>query len=86
MGYEDDFLEYLESLIRDLDRRIQRGKNRLQLSVTANVKVGEAKERDSQLNCISHLSMVILVKFSSVASHKPCIQVCHTILNCILYF
>ena len=42
MGYEDDFLEYLESLIRDLDRRIQRGKNRLQLSVSANVKVGGA--------------------------------------------
>ena len=38
MGYEVDFIEYLESLVRDLDRRIKRGKERLQRSADAKQK------------------------------------------------
>ena len=43
-GYEDQFLEYLEKLIRDLDRRIQRGKERLERSATANQEVTMATQ------------------------------------------
>ena len=38
-GYEERFLDYLEKLVRDLDRRIQRGKERLDRSAEANKKV-----------------------------------------------
>lgn len=39
LGYEDEFLHYLEKLVRDLDRRIERGRERLQKSVSAKQKV-----------------------------------------------
>lgn len=39
MGYEDDFLECLERIIRDLDRRITRGKERLRKSADAKQQV-----------------------------------------------
>jgi hypothetical protein len=29
MGYEDEFLRYLQSLLSDVDRRIRRGHSRL---------------------------------------------------------
>lgn len=38
-GYEERFIEYLEKLIRDLDKRVQRGKERLQRSADANTNV-----------------------------------------------
>ena len=41
MGYEDQFLDCLEKTIRDLDKRIQRGKERLARSAEANKKVCE---------------------------------------------
>lgn len=39
MGYEDEFLQYLENLVRDLDRRIKRGRDRLKQSADAKQKV-----------------------------------------------
>ena len=39
LGYEDEFLHYLEKIVRDLDRRIERGRERLQKSVSAKQKV-----------------------------------------------
>ena len=39
MGYEDEFLECLERTVRDLDKRIRRGKERLARSAEANNKV-----------------------------------------------
>ena len=41
-GYEEEFLHYLEKVIRDLDRRISRGKERLQKSAEAKQKVSLA--------------------------------------------
>ena len=38
-GYEEEFLHYLEKVIHDLDRRISRGKERLQKSADAKQKV-----------------------------------------------
>ena len=38
-GYEEDFLQCLERIIRDLDRRIIRGKERLKRSADAKRKV-----------------------------------------------
>ena len=32
MGYEEDFLRYLESLVNDLDRKVKRGRERLKQS------------------------------------------------------
>ena len=39
MGYEDDFLAYLERMIRDLDRKISRGQDRLRRSAEAKQQV-----------------------------------------------
>lgn len=39
MGYETEFLDYLEKLVKDLDRRISRGKERLRKSAEAKEKV-----------------------------------------------
>ena len=39
IGYEDQFLDCLERVVRDLDKRIQRGKERLARSAEANKKV-----------------------------------------------
>ena len=39
MGYEEQFLECLERIVRDLDKRIQRGRERLARSAEANKKV-----------------------------------------------
>ena len=44
-GYEERFIEYLEKLIRDLDKRVQRGKERLQRSADANTNVKRERER-----------------------------------------
>ena len=38
-GYEAEFLRYLERMIRDLDRRITRGKTRLRMSAAAKQQV-----------------------------------------------
>ena len=38
-GYEDMFLGYLERLVRDLDRRVERGKERLRRSAQAKQRV-----------------------------------------------
>lgn len=37
--YEEEFLDHLEKLVRDLDRRIVRGRDRLQRSIDAKQKV-----------------------------------------------
>ena len=37
--YEEEFLDHLEKMVRDLDRRIVRGRDRLQRSVDAKQKV-----------------------------------------------
>ena len=39
MRCEEEFLEYLEKLVRDLDRRINRGKDRLKRSMEAKQRV-----------------------------------------------
>lgn len=39
MGYEEEFLSYLERMIRDLDRKINRGQERLNRSAEAKQKV-----------------------------------------------
>lgn len=39
-GYEEEFLEHLEKIVRDLDRKINRGKERLRKSAEAKEKVG----------------------------------------------
>jgi hypothetical protein len=39
VGYEADFLAYLERIIRDLDRKIHRGKDRLRRSAEAKQQV-----------------------------------------------
>lgn len=39
MGYESDFLAYLERMIRDLDRKITRGQDRLRRSAEAKQQV-----------------------------------------------
>ena len=39
MSYENDFLSYLERMIRDLDRKIGRGKDRLRRSAEAKQQV-----------------------------------------------
>ena len=39
MGYENDFLSYLERMIRDLDRKIGRGQDRLRRSAEAKQQV-----------------------------------------------
>ena len=39
VGYEADFLAYLERIIRDLDRKIQRGQARLKRSAEAKQQV-----------------------------------------------
>lgn len=46
VGYEAEFIDYLESLVRDLDRRIKRGKERLQRSADHKEKV-EQSDRDN---------------------------------------
>ena len=51
-GYEERFLEYLEKLIRDLDKRVQRGKERLQRSADAN---SNASSLDFTFDCIIYL-------------------------------
>ena len=38
-GYEDIFLGYLERLVRDLDRKVDRGKERLRRSAQAKQQV-----------------------------------------------
>ena len=38
-GYEDMFLGYLERLVRDLDRKVERGKERLRRSAQAKQRV-----------------------------------------------
>lgn len=38
-GYEDLFLAYLERLVRDLDRKVDRGKERLRRSAQAKQQV-----------------------------------------------
>ena len=38
-GFEKEFQRYLERLIRDLDRRVTRGKARLNMSATAKQEV-----------------------------------------------
>ena len=37
--YEEEFLDHLEKLVRDLDWRIARGRDRLQRSIDAKQKV-----------------------------------------------
>ena len=39
MNYENEFLEYLEGLVGDLDKRIRRGRERLQRSADHKEKV-----------------------------------------------
>ena len=39
LGYEADFLAYLERIIRDLDRKITRGQDRLRRSAEAKQQV-----------------------------------------------
>lgn len=39
LGYEADFLAYLERIIRDLDRKINRGQDRLRKSAEAKQQV-----------------------------------------------
>ena len=39
LGYEGDFLAYLERMIRDLDRKISRGQDRLRRSAEAKQQV-----------------------------------------------
>lgn len=41
VGYEADFLAYLERIIRDLDRKIHRGQDRLRRSAEAKQQVIE---------------------------------------------
>jgi len=36
-GWERDFYEYLQSLINDLDRKIKRGKERVEMKVEESV-------------------------------------------------
>ncbi len=38
-GYEDAFLAYLERLIRDLDKKVDRGRERLRRSAEAKQQV-----------------------------------------------
>lgn len=51
-GYEREFLHYLEGIIRELDRKIVRGKARLQRSASAKLAsdAGTTSDRLSQLN------------------------------------
>ena len=39
MGYEDLFLAYLERLVRDLDKKVDRGRDRLRRSAQAKQEV-----------------------------------------------
>lgn len=45
MRCEEEFLEYLEKLVRDLDRRINRGKDRLKRSMEAKQRVCSQRSR-----------------------------------------
>lgn len=38
-GYDDIFLAYLERLVRDLDKKVERGKDRLRRSAQAKQEV-----------------------------------------------
>ncbi len=42
MGYEEEFLDYLVKLVKDLDRRVTRGKERLRKSAEAKDHVRRA--------------------------------------------
>ena len=49
LGYEADFLAYLERIIRDLDRKIHRGQDRLRRSAEAKQQVSPHVS-----NCLGH--------------------------------
>ena len=48
LGYEADFLGYLERIIRDLDRKIHRGQDRLKRSAEAKQQVSSHVSRICQ--------------------------------------
>ncbi|XP_065839368.1 luc7-like protein 3 isoform X2 [Oscarella lobularis] len=59
MGYEEDFLRYLESLVNDLDRKVKRGRERLKQSEEYRDSAPQAKFGPEMTARLDELSRMI---------------------------